>query len=430
MQDGVFDLPQWLNNTSPSHYETDHELQRGDFRYLTVVHNSTGTISLSNITVYWTTSPEMETPAAWTVWYTGAYTSQIFSVDPTTGVTLGAPFAGWYYNYRISNGTSVLVDGGKQNRVVWPGDIVISGLSIFVSTNSLEPIRNALGSLFICQEIDGRLPLAGYLLVQGQYKLGAKYPLQPIDSTGLANVTSSSDWGRGGMGGRNIEANSILPYTLHNALKLAAIIIASISGAANNPLWDELAFIDGIANGTQAGAISNALKGRWVRPYSAPAVETDKTISPFATSFELQAHYMAGHSDYTVNLMEFISHARGWSTVLTSILTFLAGGLTLTSAVGETWKVAPPLGGLKNVQTGHETPLEKFATSWTNNTWGLSDTFVTPLSTLGTLDIPLAVGSRSMGLKGPAGSREMQLVGLSTATIMDRPGGNDSLDIV
>lgn len=113
--DGAFDLPQWFNDTTPGHYEAGHDFQRGAFRYLTIVHNSTGTISLSNVTVYWTTSPEMSDPAAYTgyfhsdneklnrVWYAGAYTNQICSADPTTGVALGAPLAGWYYNYTIAS---------------------------------------------------------------------------------------------------------------------------------------------------------------------------------------------------------------------------------------------------------------------------------------------------------------------------------------
>lgn len=271
--DGIFDLPQWFNDTTPGHYEAGHDFQRGAFRYLTIVHNTTGAIDISNVTVYWTASPEMEDPAAYTgyfhsdseklnrVWYAGAYTNQICSADPTTGVALGAPVAGWYYNYTISSksslgprssvgimciqantgisdGTSVLLDGGKRDRVVWPGDIVISGPSMFVSTNSLEPIRNAIDSLFLYQEKDGRLPAAGYPLAQlfawsftyhchtlndvydyfmftsdrayleslwDQYLLAVSYPLQFIDSSGLANVTSTSDWGRSGMSGHNVE---------------------------------------------------------------------------------------------------------------------------------------------------------------------------------------------------------------------------------
>lgn len=120
VNDGGFDLPQWFNDTTPGHYEAGHDFQRGAFRYLTVVHNTTGTIDISNVTVYWTTSPEMENPAAYTgyfhsdseklnrVWYAGAYTNQICSADPTTGVALGAPVAGWYYNYTISSKCSLI----------------------------------------------------------------------------------------------------------------------------------------------------------------------------------------------------------------------------------------------------------------------------------------------------------------------------------
>ncbi|KAL1859037.1 hypothetical protein Daus18300_009675 [Diaporthe australafricana] len=539
VNDGAFDLPQWFNDTTPGHYEAGHDFQRGAFRYLTIVHNTTETVNISNVTVYWTTSPEMEDPAAYTgyfhsdserlnrVWYAGAYTNQICSADPTTGVALGAPVAGWYYNYTISNGTSVLLDGGKRDRVVWPGDIVISGPSIFVSTGSLEPIRNALDSLFLYQETGGRLPVAGYPLAQlfawsftyhchtlndaydyfmftgdevyleslwDQYLLGVDFLLQFIDSSGLANVTSTSDWGRGGMSGHNIE----------NAVKLAAImndtsetskweaLAAGISTAANTLLWDSSvslyrdndtisdgssapsypqdgnswAIIAGIANGSRAEAVSDALKARWVRPYGAPAVEAGETISPFTTGFELQAHYMAGHSDYAVDLMEFmwadymlddprmtnssfiegfatdgtplypvynydprVSHAHGWSSAPTSMLTFYGGGLTMTSAAGQTWKVAPALGGLKTVQTSYETPLGSFATSWKNSTRGLSGTFVAPDSTTGELSIPLADGSEKLILTGPDGSQEFQVKGLSATTVTGLRGGEYSITI-
>lgn len=120
VNDRVFDLPQWFNDTTPGHYEAGHDFQRGAFRYLTIVHNTTETINISNVTVYWTTSPEMEDPAAYTgyfhsdserlnrVWYAGAYTNQICSAAPTTGISLGAPVAGWYYNYTISSKSSLI----------------------------------------------------------------------------------------------------------------------------------------------------------------------------------------------------------------------------------------------------------------------------------------------------------------------------------
>lgn len=299
-------------------------------------------------------------------------------------------------------------------------------------------------------------------------------------------------------------ANSILCYTLQNAVKLATImndtseisnweaLASGISAAANDILWDDSvslyrdndtiatgssapsypqdgnawAVIAGIANGTRAAAVSDALQARWVRPYGAPAVEAGQTISPFATGFELQAHYLAGRAAYAVDLMEFmwadymlddarmtnstfiegfaadgeplypvydydprVSHAHGWSTAPTSMLTFFAGGLTMTSAAGRTWKVAPALGGLGSVQTGYETPLGSFVTSWTNSSCGFFGTFTTPGSTTGELSIPLAAGSQKLVLQGPEGSNEVQLDGLSVATVTGLPGGNYTITI-
>ena len=141
-----------------------------------------------------------------------------------------------------TDGTSVLIDGAKRDRLVWPGDIAISGPSIFVSTNSLDGIRNGIDSLFALQAPDGRLPWAGtpftsqdnfpfsftyhlyslldlyyYHLYSGdlaylqsywsRYKLALAWSLATIDSTGLANVTSSNDWLRTGMGGHNVEVS-------------------------------------------------------------------------------------------------------------------------------------------------------------------------------------------------------------------------------
>src|SRR5438045_948759 len=71
-----------------------------------------------------------------------------------------------------------------------------------------------------------------------------------IDSSGMANVTTSADWLRFGMGGHNIEANAILYYTINLGLSLADILndtsvtskwvkyAANIKSAANARLWD------------------------------------------------------------------------------------------------------------------------------------------------------------------------------------------------
>ena len=279
----LYDSPLWFSIPSTGQYAATKERQRGGFRYVTVVHNSTGSITLSNLSVNFTAAPEMEDMTAYAgyfnsdseklnrVWYAGAYTNQLCSMDPAYGNALGVPGTNWAYNTTIASeyilpttfislscrlqnsnfsalhptnfttdGTSVLIDGAKRDRLVWPGDIAISGPSIFVSTNSLDSIRNGIDSLFVLQAADGRLPWAGagfttatrfsfsftyhlytlldlyyYVTYTGdtdyldqywdQYKLALNWSLATIDDSRMANVSSTNDWLRSGMGGHNVE---------------------------------------------------------------------------------------------------------------------------------------------------------------------------------------------------------------------------------
>ena len=180
------------------------------------------------------------------VWYAGAYTNTLCTIDPKHGgfVDIGAPpandpFHVWYNNYTIGNGSSVLTDGAKRDRLVWPGDIAISGPSLAVSTADLVSIRNSIDAILVLQDpVTGALPYAGtpvaesgifsftyhlytlidisiYLQYSGElsyvaenwnkYTRALNYSLSFVDSSGLMNVTSSADWLRFGMGGHNIE---------------------------------------------------------------------------------------------------------------------------------------------------------------------------------------------------------------------------------
>jgi len=55
-----------------------------------------------------------------------------------------------------------------------------------------------------------------------------------------------------------------------------------------------------------------------------------------------------------------ISHAHGWSTAPTSLLSFYVAGLHLESASGKTWRIEPTLGDLTNVEAGFETKIGKY----------------------------------------------------------------------
>lgn len=139
------------------------------------------------------------------------------------------------------------------------------------------------------------------------------------------------------MGAHNIEANSILAFTLRTAISLAYSVddtslistwqkyYDNIVTAANELLWDASAglyydnqtttlnpqdgncwaVLSGVANSTRATTISSALQARW-GPYGAPAPEAGTTVSPFISGFELQAHFLAGQPQYAIDLMKFM----------------------------------------------------------------------------------------------------------------------------
>ena len=520
--DAGIDEALWWAVEANGHYAAEKQHQRGGFRYLNVYHNTTGNVTLSDLTVYYTAVPHYteeqlaagiqtgyfhcEDDQINRVWYAGAYTNELCTIDPTAGnsliylgkirsnSTVTEPLP-WYNNYTISNGTAVLVDGGKRDRLVWPGDILISQPGIFVSSYDMEMLRESLDSLLAMQNSSGALPYAGrpfgqmlpiwsftyhlhslndiydYYLYTGNetylkqswdiYKQALNFSLSFVDESGMANVTTSADWLRFGMGGHNIEANSILYHNLNLAMSLAAHlndtssfvkswpdIAEKIKSSANDRLWDpkfnlyrdndtlpltDLHPQDGnawaiISNLSSSPAravnISIALQERW-GPYGAPAPEAGETVSPFVSGFELQAHYIAGRPEASVNLTKLmwgdfmlddprmtnssfiegystngdlhyapynndprISHAHGWATGPTSTLTFFAAGLQVTSAAGRTWLIAPQLGGLQSVEAGYQTNVGSFsshAVAMPNA--GLNVTFSTPVGTSGAVQL-------------------------------------------
>ncbi|KAB8218983.1 Six-hairpin glycosidase-like protein [Aspergillus novoparasiticus] len=303
--DSGLDSPLWFPvGRGAGTYTADKKHNRGAFRYMTLVANTTAAVSVCNVQINYTAAPSQDL-RAYTgyfhsndellnrVWYAGAYTNQICTIDPTTGDAL--PFLGvissdsnitlpetnpWYSNYTISNGSSTLTDGAKRDRLIWPGDMSIALESVSVSTADLYSVRTALETLLSQQRSDGRLPYASEPFLDlvsytyhlhsligvsyyyrhsgdrawlskywGQYQKGLQWALSSVDNTGLANITASSDWLRFGMGGHNIEANAILYFVLNEAQELSQAInnhtnanwtkIASgIKSATNKNLWD------------------------------------------------------------------------------------------------------------------------------------------------------------------------------------------------
>ena len=130
--DAGIDEALWFSINGPGMHTASKEHQRGAFRYLNVYHNSTGSVAISDLSVYFTASPQVKDSSLGQytgyfhsndeqlnrIWYAGAYTNEMCTIDPTAGdalvwfekinstETITTPLA-WYNNYTISNGTSV-----------------------------------------------------------------------------------------------------------------------------------------------------------------------------------------------------------------------------------------------------------------------------------------------------------------------------------
>jgi hypothetical protein len=111
----TFDSPLWFQIPSKGNYEAEKKHQRGGFRYMSIWHNSTGVVAIGDFSVNFTASPEMEDlrnyPGYFNsdseklnrVWYAGAYTNQMCSMDPAYGNALGTPGTDWYYNATVAS---------------------------------------------------------------------------------------------------------------------------------------------------------------------------------------------------------------------------------------------------------------------------------------------------------------------------------------
>jgi hypothetical protein len=199
------------------------------------------------------------------VWYAGAWTLQLSTIDPREGSSVidynrnfdhnTAPQGAWYSNYTVANGTTVTTDGAKRDRMVWPGDMTIAVPGIAVSTYDMLAVRNALDTLYEHQYHDGSMPYAGppmgpfgefsdtyhihtligtyeYILYSGDldwlkrrwpaYTRALEISINKVDEFDLLHVTSNYDWIRPGMTGHNVEASSLLHEALGNSIKLAS----------------------------------------------------------------------------------------------------------------------------------------------------------------------------------------------------------------
>ena len=292
---GALDGSLSANVTANGTYTVPPEKLRGGFRYLTIGLETSGSVELTGVTMDFTPAPTLSDLQAYRgsfrsnddllnrVWYAGAYTVQMDTIDPLQGKAWPPVSAGWLNNGVSGSGTTILVDGAKRDRWVWPGDLGISGLTAYVSTGDTLSVTNDLNTLFAKQNSAGALPYAGppgdigdifsdtyhlwtliavsdYYLYSGdrswvishwpQIKKAVAFSTAKIGADGLLSVNLPLDWGRNVSGGEEISANALLYQVLQGSSFLASIAgdsaaqslytatAASVRSAINLYLWD------------------------------------------------------------------------------------------------------------------------------------------------------------------------------------------------
>ncbi|KAG6839251.1 hypothetical protein C0991_004391 [Blastosporella zonata] len=332
--------------------------QRGGFKYLTIVSNDDGPVSISNVSVHTTWMPHWDN--------LNEYSGYFFAHDPTFH---DPDFLTklWYAGaYTVQTNT---IDSSQARQQPCPsttGDMGISSHTEFTALNDLLPSKNALLVMFSTQDpVTGSLQYSGppinakgsdtyigwsligthnfYLytgdldfvrLVWGNYTKALAFLQSQVDSTGLMDVplSFSNDWGRENGQGHNSAANAIFYRALVTAADLATHLglvdladtytlnAAALKKAFNMLLWDDTALMfrdnptselhpqDGNAlavlfNVTnekyQNTAISEGLTNFWtdIGPLSP---ELNDTIIPFVGGFEvsfINNPYHTNHSN-------------------------------------------------------------------------------------------------------------------------------------
>jgi hypothetical protein len=270
------DWDQALNVSVPvgsTFYRTPEERFRGGFRFLTIT--AFQEVTIFNVTCEVGFAPETKelrdygghfyTPDDELLvrsWYAGAYTIQTNIGPQNTGRFLPQVRPGWAYNATLGIGHSVLLDGAKRDRAVWPGDLGLQGVTAFLSlgADGLSAYRNALETLFYYQNATtGRFPFAGpatasfssgaqsdtyhswsliaiynYAIFTGDNDFlahhwtnitkGVDFILTALDDNeyGLHNQTQPNDWARQGGGGYNSALNALDYHALSSLSTLAA----------------------------------------------------------------------------------------------------------------------------------------------------------------------------------------------------------------
>ncbi|KAI0849830.1 glycoside hydrolase family 78 protein [Daldinia vernicosa] len=303
-----------------------------------------------------------------------------------------------------------------------------------------------------------------------KYLLAMSFIANQFDSSlGLLNITGyTDDWGRFNVSSTQASAQMLYYRTLITGSALATWVgdttevnstwleaAAKLRGVINTQLWDgksgafydslesrdsntglhpqdgnALAVLFDVVNTTsdQAQVISSSLTKNWT-PIGAESPELTGEVSTFISSFEIQAHLLAGQAQRALDLIRtswgwylnnengtqstmvegylvdgtwgyrhdagyeedysYTSHSHGWATGPVTALTEYILGLSVTGLAGSTWRIAPQFGDLSHAEGGFTTSLGKYFASWTVNSNGsYTLDYHVPEGTSGVLVLP------------------------------------------
>jgi hypothetical protein len=378
-----------VNVTPHGEYVMPAAKLRGGFRYLTVGLTTGGWVELTGVTLQFTAAPALSDLRAYQgsfesssgalnrIWYAGAYTVQLDTIDPSQGRVWPPPASGWLDNGVSGSGSTILTDGAKRDRMVWPGDLGISATTAYVSTGDTLSIKNDLDTLFSQQDSAGGLPYVGpaasfgtvsdtyhlwtldavvdYYLYSGdqawflahwsQVQRAIQFSSSKISPDGLMSVNLATDWGRQSSGGEEISANALFYHVLRGASFLATTVgdpvmaaaydrqASGLRAAIQSRLWDSAEGLysdvsgsslypqDGNALALWFGIPESASQSSQIssklrsrwNSFGALTPERPGAIATFPGSMEVLAHFAAGEDENAIDLIQL-----EWGYMLTS----------------------------------------------------------------------------------------------------------------
>lgn len=161
----------FTSETSDGNYTMPDTKIRGGFRYLTLflLTNNSAEVTISNLQLEIGFAPTWSNLRAYQgyfhsnddelnkIWYSGAYTLQTNAVPTNLGRHVPLVRGGWLNDGILGPGNTIIVDGAKRDRAVWPGDMGIAVPSSFVSLGDLDSVKNALQVMYDYQVREWKL---------------------------------------------------------------------------------------------------------------------------------------------------------------------------------------------------------------------------------------------------------------------------------